>query len=62
MSETTATPLGLIDLFDFDPFRLFVPGYYHLANTFAILDDKIVVRQIDEYDSNFRPNLAFVMN
>ena len=55
MSKAAGATFGGRQFGYFDPFGLFMAGYHHLANAFAIGHDEINVRQVDEYDAYFAP-------
>jgi hypothetical protein len=55
MAKTTSTPAGFDQLFYQFPYHVFVGGNYHLADSFAIFHNKIVLRKVNEDDPYFAP-------
>ena len=48
MSISALTALGLVENFHFLEITLLVAGNHHLGDTFTIVDDKVLLREVDE--------------
>lgn len=53
MSEATGSPLCLIQSLDRLPADLLVTGYHHLCDALAVLYHKRLLRQVDQYHTDF---------
>ena len=53
MTEATVATFGGVDALDFVPRHVGILLYHHLADTFAIVDHKSLVRYIYDYYTDF---------
>ena len=52
MAVTAFATLCLVKFFDNHEVTLFMTGNHHLGDALTIVDDKVFLRQVDEYHTN----------
>lgn len=57
MAKAAGSSFGIVQYFHFGPLYPTMAGYYHLADPFSIVDDKFLIRQVDQYN----PDLSAII-
>ena len=52
MTKSACASLRIRQFLYLDDFRLLMSGDNHLGNALAVVDDKVFLREVNEYDAN----------